>query len=44
MRTEFSLDDWIVFMFWIRFYLVSINFNEFILILVCLDMKFQTKD
>jgi len=44
MRTDFSLDDWMLFMFWIRFYYVAINFNELNLILVCWDMKFRTKD
>jgi hypothetical protein len=44
MRIEFSLDDQMVFIFWIRFYYVAINLNEFNLILDCLDMKFQIKD
>jgi hypothetical protein len=44
MRIEFSLDDQMVFIFWIRFYYVAINLNEFNLILICLDMKFQIKD
>jgi hypothetical protein len=44
MRIEFSLDDRMVFMFWIRSYYVAINLNEFNLILVCLDMMFRIKD